>query len=266
MAQRLMESEARERNFLMSVSHELRTPLTAIRGHVSALAEGLVDDPEGRARSLAIVEAEAGRLERLVGDILDLAKLDAHRFTVLREEVGMEQLVERAYDTFAEQARARSIDFSVDVKARPVIVSDGDRVLQIVDNLLSNAFRATPDGGRIALELGQSNGRGSQHRARRGRGQRPGHRARTTRSGCSGRSSRARAAPGSASRSRGSSRTRSAGRSSSHRSPARARGSSWYCRPTPRWIAERRSGTTSASARATPRCGRAARSGPSTGP
>ncbi len=158
MAQRLMESEARERNFLMSVSHELRTPLTAIRGHVSALSEGLVEDPEGRARSLAVVEAEGGRLERLVGDILDLAKLNAHRFTVLREEVGMEQVVERAYETFAEQARSRSIDFSVDVRARPVIVSDGDRVLQIVDNLLSNAFRATPDGGRIALQLGQANG------------------------------------------------------------------------------------------------------------
>jgi signal transduction histidine kinase len=158
MAQQLTEAEARERNFLMSVSHELRTPLTAIRGHVAALAEGLVEDPEGRSRSLAIVEAEAGRLERLVGDILDLARLDAHRFTVLREEVGMEHLVERAFDTFAEQARVRSIDFRVSVKARPVIVSDGDRVLQIVDNLLSNAFRATPDGGRIGLELGQTNG------------------------------------------------------------------------------------------------------------
>ena len=153
-----MESEARERNFLMSVSHELRTPLTAIRGHVAALSEGLLEDPELRARSLAIVEAEARRLERLVGDILDLARLDAHRFTLLSEEVGMEQVVERAYDTFFEQARARSIDFSVQVNAKPVIVSDGDRVLQIVDNLLSNAFRATPDGGRIGIELGQTNG------------------------------------------------------------------------------------------------------------
>jgi len=158
MTERLMESEARERNFLMSVSHELRTPLTAIRGHVSALAEGLVEDPELRSRSLEIVEAEAKRLERLVGDILDLARLDAHRFTVLREEVGMEQLVEQAYETFSEQARLRSIDYRVVVNAKPVIVSDGDRVLQIVDNLLSNAFRATPDGGRIQLGLDQRNG------------------------------------------------------------------------------------------------------------
>jgi signal transduction histidine kinase len=158
MTVRLQEAEVQERNFLMSVSHELRTPLTAIRGHVSALSEGLVEDPDLRQRSLAIVAAEAIRLERLVGDILDLAKLDAHRFTVLREEVGMDTLVERAYETFAEQARTRSIDFSVTVKERPVIVSDGDRVLQIVDNLLQNAFRATPDGGRIALELGRTNG------------------------------------------------------------------------------------------------------------
>ncbi len=158
MAERLAEAERRERNFLMSVSHELRTPLTAIRGHVSALREGLVEDPELTAHSLEVVEAEAQRLERLVGDILDLAKLDAHRFTVLQEEVDMKQLVERAYETFAEQARQRSIDYRVDVRAKPVIVSDGDRVLQIVDNLLSNAFRATPDGGRIRLELAQSNG------------------------------------------------------------------------------------------------------------
>jgi signal transduction histidine kinase len=158
MAQRLAEAEARERNFLMSVSHELRTPLTAIRGHVSALREGVVDDPEVASRSLEIVEAEAQRLERLVGDILDLAKLDAHRFTVLHEEVDMSALVRRAFETFGEQARERAIDYRLDLRARPVIVSDGDRVLQIVGNLLSNAFRATPDGGRIQLELAQSNG------------------------------------------------------------------------------------------------------------
>jgi signal transduction histidine kinase len=158
MTDRLAETETRERNFLMSVSHELRTPLTAIRGHVSALREGVVDDPELAAHSLDIVQAETQRLERLVGDILDLAKLDAHRFTVLREEVDMEQLVERAYETFADQARERSIDYRVDVRAKPVIITDGDRVLQIVDNLLSNAFRATPNGGRIQLQLGQQNG------------------------------------------------------------------------------------------------------------
>jgi two-component system phosphate regulon sensor histidine kinase PhoR len=142
----------------MSVSHELRTPLTAIRGHVSALLEGVVEDPELERISLETVEAEAGRLERLVGDIIDLAKLDTHRFTVSREEVAMEALVDQAYETFREEARRREIDFSRDVHDSPIIESDGDRVLQIVVNLLSNAFRATPDGGRISLDLAQQNG------------------------------------------------------------------------------------------------------------
>ena len=109
MAGRLAEVEVMERNFLMSVSHELRTPLTAIRGHVSALLEGVVDDPELEQLSLETVEAEATRLERLVGDILDLAKLDTHRFTVTREEVDMgSSSTRRTRPTATRRAAARS--------------------------------------------------------------------------------------------------------------------------------------------------------------
>jgi signal transduction histidine kinase len=158
MAAKLAESEQLSRNFLMSVSHELRTPLTAIRGHVSALREGVIEDPAMREASLGVIGEEALRLERLVGDVLDLAKLDAHRFTVLQEEVDMEQLSERAYAAFGEEARKRGIDYRLDVRAKPVILTDGDRVLQIIVNLLSNAFRWTPEGGRVELELSAENG------------------------------------------------------------------------------------------------------------
>jgi signal transduction histidine kinase len=158
MAARLSEAEEQERNFLMSVSHELRTPLTAIRGHVEALREGLADDPEVREQSLDVIASEAGRLERLVGDVLDLAKLDARRFTVLTEEVDMAQLLERAYTVFGDEARRRGIDYRAEVASRPVIVSDGDRVLQIVSNLIDNAFRWTPDGGTIELSLRSEDG------------------------------------------------------------------------------------------------------------
>ncbi len=158
MAARLAEVETMERNFLMSVSHELRTPLTAIRGHVSALIEGVHDDPALEHASLETVEAEATRLERLVGDILDLAKLDTHRFTVTREEVDMGTLLDQAYETYSDEARRRDIDYRRELDERPVITSDGDRVLQVVGNLLSNAFQATPDGGRITLGLARQNG------------------------------------------------------------------------------------------------------------
>jgi signal transduction histidine kinase len=70
----------------------------------------------------------------------------------------MGRLCEQAYTAFGEEARRRGIEYHREMQARPVIVSDGDRVLQIISNLLSNAFRWTPDGGRIELTLGTANG------------------------------------------------------------------------------------------------------------
>jgi signal transduction histidine kinase len=158
MTGRLSESEQLSRNFLMSVSHELRTPLTAIRGHVSALREGVLEDEASEERSLEVVAEEAARLERLVGDVLDLAKLDARRFALLREEVDMRALCERAYATFAEEARARGIEYDLELGEGPVLITDGDRVLQIVTNLLANALHWTPEGGRVDLGLVTENG------------------------------------------------------------------------------------------------------------
>jgi signal transduction histidine kinase len=159
MVAELAEAEKLKRSFLMSVSHELRTPLTAIRGHVEALREGIVTDEEQVRASLDIVAAETDRLERLVGDVLDLAKLQAHRFAVRREEVDLQRVLDQAYGAFAEEARRRDIDYSLSgAEAAPVIVSDGDRVLQVITNLLSNAFRWTPDGGRVELRLARDNG------------------------------------------------------------------------------------------------------------
>ncbi|HWQ24809.1 MAG TPA: HAMP domain-containing sensor histidine kinase [Gaiellaceae bacterium] len=159
MAARLAEAEQLKRSFLMSVSHELRTPLTAIRGHVEALREGIVTEPEQVRSSLDVVATEAQRLERLVGDVLDLAKLQAHRFTVRDEEVDLGRVLDHAYGAFAEEARRREIDYRLQAEgAAPVISSDGDRVLQVISNLLSNAFRWTPDGGRIELRLVSGNG------------------------------------------------------------------------------------------------------------
>jgi two-component system sensor histidine kinase BaeS len=159
MAARLAATEERERQFLMSVSHELRTPLTAIKGHVDALRDGLIDDPELVSASLEVVASEATRLERLVGDVLDLAKLRAHRFTVQAEEVDMGRLIEHAYGAFGDEARRREIAYGLQGAERaPTIITDGDRVLQVITNLLKNAFRWTPDGGTIGVALEAANG------------------------------------------------------------------------------------------------------------
>ena len=217
MVAKLAEAEQLKRSFLMSVSHELRTPLTAIRGHVEALREGIVSEPEQVRASLDIVAAETDRLERLVGDVLDLAKLQAHRFTVRHEEVDLERVLDQAYGAFAEEARRREIDYRLSgATDAPVIVSDGDRVLQVITNLLSNAFRWTPDGGRIELQLAAANGDVAVDVLDTGPGVPPAQRARIFDAFVSrGR----RTEPGSGFRSRGSSRSRSAARSSSSRRP-----------------------------------------------
>jgi signal transduction histidine kinase len=158
MTERLSESQRRERNFLMVVSHELRTPVTAIRGHVDALREGLAEDAEARDASLAVIRAETDRLARLVRDVLDLARMEADQFTLEQDEVELRRLLEQAYQSFAEEARRRGIEYECSLNANPVISTDGDRVLQIVSNLLDNAFAWTPDGGRVGLDLRSTNG------------------------------------------------------------------------------------------------------------
>ena len=158
MTDRLAESQRRERTFLMVVSHELRTPVTAIRGHIEALREGLAEDAEARDASLEVIRTESDRLARLVGDVLDLARLDARQFTLEQDEVEMQRLVEQAYQAFSEEARRRGIEYERSFRAEPVIQTDGDRVLQIVSNLLGNAFAWTPDGGKVELTLAAGNG------------------------------------------------------------------------------------------------------------
>ena len=153
MTERLAEAEAHERNFLVRVSHELRTPITAIRGHVAALREGLAEDPQAVEASLDVIGAATDRLARLVGDLVDLARLEAHSFTLEEEEVELQRLVEQGFQSFAEEARRRGIRYELSLAADPVLHTDGDRVLQIVSNLLTNAFSWTPDGGSISLAL-----------------------------------------------------------------------------------------------------------------
>jgi signal transduction histidine kinase len=157
MVDRLREVDELERNFLMRVTHELRTPLTAISGHVQALNEGVVG-PDDLDESLGAVNEEVRRLDRLVGDLLDLTRLEAHQFRVVSEEVGLHALLERAAASFREKARTNDVIFETPIEEAPTIITDGDRVLQIVNNLLDNAFRWTPKGGTVGLGCNSSNG------------------------------------------------------------------------------------------------------------
>jgi signal transduction histidine kinase len=162
MVDRLREVDELERNFLMRVTHELRTPVTAISGHVQAMNEGLVG-PEDMDTSLDAVSEEVRRIGRLVDDLLDLTRLEAHQFRLVREEVGLEALLEQAASSFRDRARANEVSFDTPIAGAPTILSDGDRVLQIVSNLLDNAFRWTPRRGTVTLSYATANSTAAIH-------------------------------------------------------------------------------------------------------
>ncbi|HEY0389803.1 MAG TPA: HAMP domain-containing sensor histidine kinase [Gaiellales bacterium] len=162
MVNRLREVDELERNFLMRVTHELRTPVTAISGHVQAMTEGLVG-PEDLDASLGAVGEEVRRIGRLVDDLLDLTRLEAHQFRLVREEVGLEALLEQAASSFRDRARSNDVSFDALTAGAPTVLSDGDRVLQIVSNLLDNAFRWTPRKGTVTLSYAAANGTTAIH-------------------------------------------------------------------------------------------------------
>jgi two-component system sensor histidine kinase BaeS len=151
MTRRLADARDTERLFLMRVSHELRTPLAAIQSQVDALADGVFDDAESQDAAYAAITAESARLSRLVGDLLDLARLQAKRFGLEADEVDLNVLLDQVVTGQGGAARERGIDLALQAGVLPVVVGDGDRILQIVSNLVRNAVRWTPDDGEVVV-------------------------------------------------------------------------------------------------------------------
>ena len=151
LAERLAASRDAERNFLLSVSHELKTPLTAIRGYAEGLGEGAFS----AAEAARIITLESGRLERLVRDLLDLARMNRSEFSVRVEPV---DLLEVAREVVRRhEGAARSFDVVLAVEGGETWVdADADRVLQVASNLAENALRETPAGGRVTISLSGS--------------------------------------------------------------------------------------------------------------
>jgi two-component system sensor histidine kinase BaeS len=142
MAESLERSRGMERQFLLSVSHDLRTPLTSIRGFGEALAEGKAPDP---AHAGSVITAEARRLERLVGDLLELAKLDARRFSLDIRATDVAEVVSDTTEGFRPAAERAGVGLDVDLgdpSGPPALAAaDPDRLAQVVANLVENALK-----------------------------------------------------------------------------------------------------------------------------
>jgi signal transduction histidine kinase len=148
MAGQLERARDAERAVLLSVSHELRTPLTSIRGY----AEGIEDGTVPSAEAAKVVARESSRLERLVGDLLALAKLRQGVLEVRRESVDLALIAREVEERLRPQAREGDVRVLVQSRSTAVATADRDRVLQVVSNLVENAIRVTPPGGQVTIE------------------------------------------------------------------------------------------------------------------
>ena len=149
----LATSEGRQREFLLSVSHEFRTPLTAVRGYGEALADGIVPDDD-LERTGATVAAEAERLDRLVTDLLDLARIGAINFQMHPSRTDVLDIVHEAADVWGDRCARDQVVFETEFPAEGVpLTTDPMRVRQIIDNLMENALRVAPAGTTIVLAV-----------------------------------------------------------------------------------------------------------------
>jgi signal transduction histidine kinase len=149
MAASLQQARQAEREFLLSVSHDLRTPLTAIGGWAEALADGAA--PDARAAG-EIIRASAAQLDRLVRDLLDLARLRARAFTFTPASLDLRDVVAGTAEGLRPDLEDAGLALAVDLPPAPVgVYGDPDRLAQVVANLLDNAGRHAAARVRVAV-------------------------------------------------------------------------------------------------------------------
>jgi two-component system OmpR family sensor kinase len=155
MSARLQASQKSQREFVANVSHELKTPLTSIQGFAQAIQDGTAGDAQARQQAAAIIQAEAGRMHRMVLDLLDLARLDAGTFDLQRAPVDLSAVLRGVVEKFAPQASAAGVTLTLEAGQLPPLTGDSDRLAQVFTNLVDNAIKYTAEGGQVSLRASQ---------------------------------------------------------------------------------------------------------------
>jgi signal transduction histidine kinase len=151
MAHQVRASRDAQRDFVANVSHELKTPLTSIQGYSQAILDGTAADPETVGRSAAIIHDEAGRMARMVSDLLDLARIESGQVVMRREMVDLRLLLENVVERFRLQAEEAGVALKTQLTDLPPLTGDGDRLAQVFANLLDNALKHTPQDGQVTV-------------------------------------------------------------------------------------------------------------------
>jgi len=155
MSAAVQASQTAQRDFVANVSHDLKTPLTSIQGYSQAIMDGAAPDPVQAAR---IIHEEAGRLNRLVVELTDLARLQDGGFSMRMAPLEISQIVAAVGQRLAIVAHKAGLTLTVEAAPMPQVNGDGDRLAQVITNLISNAIKYTPRGGRVWVKTQVNNG------------------------------------------------------------------------------------------------------------
>lgn len=137
-----------QRDFLGNVSHDLKTPLTSIQGYAQAIIDGAAEDTTAAART---IYEEASRLSRMVVELTDLERLQAGKLSMQREPIDMRRLSEKLVQSLAVVANQKELNLEANLAPVPLVIGDGDRLAQVLMNLISNALKFTPPGGAVRV-------------------------------------------------------------------------------------------------------------------
>lgn len=151
ITQQRIADEAKHQ-FVAQATHELRTPLTNIRLYVETAQEDGENDPSLLGQCLNVINRESLRLERLVGDMLSVAEIEAGALRLNRDDVRVGEMIEEIEHGYAAQAKEKKIEFAADVAPKlPVLHGDRDKLMLAMQNLVGNAVKYTPEGGRVTV-------------------------------------------------------------------------------------------------------------------
>jgi two-component system phosphate regulon sensor histidine kinase PhoR len=154
----LRQTERLRRELTANVSHELRTPLTSIKGFAETLLDGAMQDDVTCRRFLAIIDGETDRLVKLVDDLLDLSLLESKRLTLELKPVDVSVLVAHTVDKLRPLAQTQRLTLHQSAPPGIVVSADADRLEQVLTNLVDNALKYTPEGGRVDVQVAAANG------------------------------------------------------------------------------------------------------------
>ena len=160
MAEKLKELDKLKDDFVSSVSHELRSPLSAISGYVELLQSKPLEEIsiERRTKALTIIKESTERLTHFINDILDLAKIESGTVDINRKQMKIKPLADDLVNLFQPLFEKKGIAWSVDIpSAVPDVNADGEKIRQVLTNLISNALKFTPSGGKIRIAAKNQN-------------------------------------------------------------------------------------------------------------